>query len=67
MDKIRVGINGFGRVGRCLLKQMIEQLGDTDRLLILKEGKVLREGATDSLVDGGNTLEEALVAWGAAG
>jgi len=24
MDRIRIGINGFGRVGRCVLKQMID-------------------------------------------
>ena len=38
-----------------------------DRLLVLNAGKVVREGRTDSLVGQGRTLEEALVAWGAAG
>jgi ABC-2 type transport system ATP-binding protein len=38
-----------------------------DRLLVLKEGKVVQEGSTDELVGSGRTLEEALEAWGAAG
>jgi len=46
-------------------------LGDVervaDRLLVLNEGKVVKEGRTDALVGQGRTLEEALVAWGAAG
>jgi len=39
----------------------------SDRLLVLHEGSVVREGSTDELVGAGRTLEEALVAWGAAG
>jgi len=39
----------------------------SDRLLVLKEGRVVREGPTNDLVGDGQTLEEALVAWGAAG
>jgi ABC-2 type transport system ATP-binding protein len=38
-----------------------------DRLLVLDEGSVIREGATDDLVGDDRTLEEALLAWGAAG
>jgi ABC-2 type transport system ATP-binding protein len=39
----------------------------SDRLLVLDEGRVVTEGRTDELVGEGRTLEEALVAWGAAG
>ena len=39
----------------------------SDRLLVLNGGKVVREGPTDRLVGEERTLEEALVAWGAAG
>ena len=39
----------------------------SDRLLVLNEGRVVREGPTDELVGEGQTLEEALLAWGAAG
>lgn len=35
----------------------------TDRLLVLDEGHVVRQGATDDLVGEGRTLEEALTAW----
>ena len=46
------------------------QLGDVericDRILVLNEGKVLREGAADELIRDGQTLEEAMFAWGAA-
>ncbi len=38
-----------------------------DRLLVLDQGKVIREGRTDSLVGEGRSLEEALLDWGAAG
>ena len=38
-----------------------------DRLLVLDRGRVVRDGATDSLVGDDRTLEEALVQWGAAG
>jgi len=38
-----------------------------DRLLVLNEGRVVKEGPTDTLVGGERTLEEALLAWGAAG
>jgi ABC-2 type transport system ATP-binding protein len=38
-----------------------------DRLLVLNEGGVVKEGPTDDLVGEERTLEEALVAWGAAG
>jgi ABC-2 type transport system ATP-binding protein len=39
----------------------------SDRLLVLNEGRVVKEGATSDLVGEERTLEEALVAWGAAG
>jgi ABC-2 type transport system ATP-binding protein len=39
----------------------------SDRLLVLNEGRVVKEGPTDALVGEGRTLEEALLAWGAAG
>jgi ABC-2 type transport system ATP-binding protein len=38
-----------------------------DRLLVLNEGRVVREGPTDDLVGDERTLEEALITWGAAG
>jgi ABC-2 type transport system ATP-binding protein len=38
-----------------------------DRLLVLHEGQVVKEGATHHLVGESRTLEEALLAWGAAG
>ena len=46
------------------------QLGDVericDRILVLNEGKVLREGAADELICDGQTLEDAMFEWGAA-
>ncbi len=38
-----------------------------DRLLVLNEGRVVKEGSTERLVGDQRTLEEALVEWGAAG
>ncbi len=38
-----------------------------DRLLVLNEGRVVRDGRTDRLVGEHRTLEEALIDWGAAG
>jgi ABC-2 type transport system ATP-binding protein len=38
-----------------------------DRLLVLNEGNVVRDGPTHELVGEGRTLEEALTDWGAAG
>ena len=38
-----------------------------DRLLVLDEGKVVREGQTDQLLEEGKSLEEAMLDWGAAG
>lgn len=38
-----------------------------DRLLVLNQGQVVREGATHDLVGEERTLEEALITWGAAG
>ena len=37
-----------------------------DRLLVVNQGQIVQEGPTDALVDSGRTLEEAMVAWGAA-
>ncbi len=37
-----------------------------DRLLVLSRGQVVQDGSTDALVASGRTLEEAMVAWGAA-
>ncbi len=46
------------------------QLGDVericDRLLVLNGGDVLREGTAEELIHDGQTLEEAMFAWGAA-
>jgi ABC-2 type transport system ATP-binding protein len=39
----------------------------SDRLLILNGGRVVHEGPTDQLVGEERTLEEAMIAWGAAG
>jgi len=39
----------------------------SDRLLVLNEGQVVCEGETSGLVGEERTLEEALMAWGAAG
>ncbi|MHC4944763.1 MAG: ABC transporter ATP-binding protein [Planctomycetota bacterium] len=39
----------------------------SDRLLVLNKGDVVKEGPTTELVGDERTLEEALVAWGAAG
>jgi ABC-2 type transport system ATP-binding protein len=37
-----------------------------DRLVVLDEGRVVRHGPTSELIGDNRTLEEALVAWGAA-
>ena len=46
------------------------QLGDVericDRLLVLNKGQVLREGTAEELIQDGQTLEDAMFAWGAA-
>lgn len=39
----------------------------TDRLLVINNGRVVQSGPTDELVGHQRTLEEALLAWGAAG
>ncbi len=39
----------------------------TDELLVLHRGRVVKQGTTGDLVGEGRTLEEALIAWGAAG
>jgi ABC-2 type transport system ATP-binding protein len=43
----------------------VERIADS--LLVLNKGKVVEQGRTDELVGENRTLEEALVAWGAAG
>jgi ABC-2 type transport system ATP-binding protein len=45
--------------------QDVERIAD--RLLVLSDGKVVKQGATDSLIGDHQTLEEALLDWGAAG
>lgn len=47
------------------LLQDVERI--SDRLLVLNQGEVVKEGLTSELVGDERTLEEALVAWGAAG
>ena len=47
------------------LLQDVERI--TDRLLVIDRGAVVTEGATDEIVGHERTLEEALIAWGAAG
>jgi ABC-2 type transport system ATP-binding protein len=46
------------------------QLGDIericDRLLVLNDGKVLRDGTSEELIQEGQTLEDAMFGWGAA-
>jgi ABC-2 type transport system ATP-binding protein len=46
------------------------QLGDVericDRLLVINDGTVLREGTAEELIQDGQTLEDAMFAWGAA-
>jgi ABC-2 type transport system ATP-binding protein len=46
------------------------RLGDverlSERLLVIDEGRVVRDGTTDTLVGDDRTLEEALLEWGAA-
>ncbi len=52
---------------RCSVIVSSHQLTDleriTDRLLVIHEGRVMHEGATDELVPEGQTLEEAMVGW----
>ena len=46
------------------------QLGDIERicdeLLVLNNGQVLRQGTAEELIHDGQTLEEAMIRWGAA-
>ncbi|HJN73675.1 MAG TPA: hypothetical protein QGF58_07060 [Myxococcota bacterium] len=46
--------------------QLVDLERIADELLVLSEGEVVQWGPTDDLVGDGRTLEEALVAWGAA-
>ena len=45
--------------------QDVERIAD--RLLVLNEGDVVKEGSTSALIGEKRTLEEALMEWGAAG
>jgi ABC-2 type transport system ATP-binding protein len=47
--------------------QLLDVERIADRLLVLDEGHIVKEGATDELVGEERTLEEALLSWGAAG
>jgi ABC-2 type transport system ATP-binding protein len=47
--------------------QLLDVQRVADRLLVIKEGKVVVEGPTDRLIGDDRTLEEAMDAWGAAG
>lgn len=38
-----------------------------DRLLVLNEGRIVKDGETEALVGDQRTLEEAIIDWGAAG
>ena len=46
------------------------QLGDIericDRLLVLNDGQVLRDGTAEELIEDGQSLEDAMFGWGAA-
>ena len=46
------------------LLQDVERI--SDRLLVINKGQVVKEGVTSDLVGDDRTLEEALIAWGAA-
>lgn len=46
--------------------QLVDLERIADELLVLSEGRVVQQGPTDRLVGDNRTLEEALVAWGAA-
>lgn len=47
--------------------QLLDVQRIADRLLVINAGSVVVEGRTDDLVGEDRTLEEAMVAWGAAG
>jgi ABC-2 type transport system ATP-binding protein len=47
--------------------QLLDVQRISDRLLVLNEGAVVREGRTDTLVGEEQTLEEAMELWGVAG
>jgi ABC-2 type transport system ATP-binding protein len=47
--------------------QLLDVQRISDRLFVLNEGKVVREGRTDALVGEERTLEEAMELWGVAG
>jgi ABC-2 type transport system ATP-binding protein len=65
--KIVVSIAGSGKRSVIISSH---QLGDVericDRLLVLNKGQVLRDGTADELIHDGQTLEDAMFAWGAA-
>ena len=47
--------------------QLLDVQRISDRLLVLNQGAVVREGRTDALVGEEHTLEEAMELWGVAG
>ena len=63
-----VEIAGDGERSVVLSSHRLEDVARiTDRLLVLRDGAVVKDGPTDALVDDQETLEERLVAWGAVG
>ncbi|MCU0664625.1 MAG: ABC transporter ATP-binding protein [Myxococcota bacterium] len=59
-----------GEEDRCVIISS-HQLADieriADKLLVLNNGTVIKQGMAPELIGEGRTLEEALIAWGAAG
>ena len=61
-----IEVAGSGRSVVISSHQLADVQRICDRLLVLKHGQVVQEGPTDTLVSSERTLEEAMVAWGAA-
>ena len=51
-------------------RHQLYQLGDIericDRLLVLNDGQVLRDGTAEETIEDGQSLEDAMFGWGAA-